>query len=134
MLIAEQLASLFINANLQDRSVFADQTDQFLQNQLADTRQQLKNAKRNSRSSGGSNPGRMPGELQNSQQALSNGQSQLQALQESINRDRDRQLMLQRMIADAAASVQAPATEGADARCAPAPGWSERGSATCRCG
>jgi protein tyrosine kinase modulator len=109
MLVAERLASLFINANLQDRSVFADQTDQFLQNQLADTRRQLKEYETKLEEFRRLNPGRMPGEMQNNQQALSNAQSQLQALQESIFRDRDRQQTLQRMIADAAASVQAPA-------------------------
>jgi polysaccharide chain length determinant protein (PEP-CTERM system associated) len=109
MLVAERLASLFINANLQDRSVFADQTDQFLQNQLAETRRQLKEYETKLEEFRKLNPGRMPGELQNNQQALGNVQSQVQALQESINRDRDRQLMLQRMIADAAAAPPPPA-------------------------
>ncbi len=110
MLVAERLASLFINANLQDRSVFADQTDQFLQNQLAETRRQLKEYETKLEEFRKLNPGRMPGELQNNQQALGNVQSQVQAVQESINRDRDRQLMLQRMIADAAAAPPAQTT------------------------
>ena len=109
MLIAERLASLFINANLQDRSVFADQTDQFLQNQLADTRRQLKEYETKLEEFRRLNPGRMPGELQNNQQALGNAQSQLQALQESIDRDRDRQREVQRLIADAAPLGQVPA-------------------------
>ncbi len=109
MIVAERLAGLFIQENLQDRSVYAEQTDQFLQSQLDDTRRQLKDYEAKLEAFRRSNPGRMPGEMETTQQALAAAQSQLQAVQESINRDRDRQLMLQRMIADArAASAAAP--------------------------
>jgi polysaccharide chain length determinant protein (PEP-CTERM system associated) len=101
MLVAERLASLFIRENLQDRSVFAEQTDQFLQSQLDDTRRQLKEYETKLEEFRRANPGRMPGEAENNQQALTAAESQLQAIQESISRDRDRQMMLQRMIADA---------------------------------
>ena len=103
MLVAERLAGLFINANLQDRSVFADQTSQFLDSQLDETRRQLKEYEIKLEEFRRANPGKMPGEVQINQQGLSNAQTQLQALQESINRDRDQRLMLQRMIADRAA-------------------------------
>ena len=109
MLVAERMAGLFIQENLQNRSVYAEQTDQFLQSQLDDTRRQLKEYEGKLEEFRRANPGRMPGELEKSQQALTAAQSQLQSLQESINRDRDRQLMLQRMIADAnAAATAAP--------------------------
>jgi len=110
MLVAERLAGLFINANLQDRSVFADQTAQFLDSQLDDTRRQLKDYEAKLEEFRRANPGKMPSEIQTNQQGLANAQMQLQALQESINRDRDRQLMLQRMVADRAATPQ-PAIE-----------------------
>jgi polysaccharide chain length determinant protein (PEP-CTERM system associated) len=103
MLVAERMAGLFINANLQDRSVFADQTSQFLDSQLDETRRQLKEYEIKLEEFRRANPGKMPGEVQINQQGLSNAQTQLQALQESINRDRDQRLMLQRMIPDRAA-------------------------------
>jgi polysaccharide chain length determinant protein (PEP-CTERM system associated) len=106
MQVAEKLAGLFIKENLQDRSVFAEQTDQFLQSQLDDTRRQLKEYELQLEEFRRANPGRMPGETATTQQALIAAQAQLQALQDSINRDRDRQMMLQQMMRDAAAAKE----------------------------
>jgi polysaccharide chain length determinant protein (PEP-CTERM system associated) len=111
MQVAEKLAGLFIKENLQDRSVFAEQTDQFLQSQLDDTRRQLKQYEKQLEDFRRANPGRMPGETATTQQALVAAQSQLQALQDSINRDRDRQMMLQQMMRDTAAKNDAAATQ-----------------------
>ena len=41
MLVAERLASMFVQENLQDREVLADSTNQFLQAQLEDARRRL---------------------------------------------------------------------------------------------
>ena len=40
--MAAQLASLFIQENMQDRAVLADQTDEFLGSQLLEVERQLK--------------------------------------------------------------------------------------------
>ncbi len=109
MQVAERLSGLFIQENLQDRSVYAEQTGQFLQSQLDDTRRQLKDYETKLEAFRRSNPGRMPGEMETTQQVLAAAQSQLQSVQESIYRDRDRQLMLQRMISDAKAAAAAAA-------------------------
>jgi polysaccharide chain length determinant protein (PEP-CTERM system associated) len=101
MLVTERIASLFIRQNLQDRSVVAEQTDQFLQSQLDNTRNQLKQYETRLEEFRRANPGRMPEEVKSNQQALQAAQAQLQAIQDSIERDRDRELMLQRMIAQA---------------------------------
>jgi polysaccharide chain length determinant protein (PEP-CTERM system associated) len=105
--VAERLASLFIRANLEDRSNFADLTDQFLQSQLEDARRQLKAREAELETFRRENPGRMPQEYEANRQSLANTQTQLQALQESMARDRDQQLMLQRMIADASIPIAA---------------------------
>ena len=105
--VAERLASLFIRANLEDRSNFADLTDQFLQSQLEDARRQLKAREAELETFRRENPGRMPQEFEANRQSLANTQTQLQALQESMARDRDQQLMLQRMIADASIPIAA---------------------------
>jgi polysaccharide chain length determinant protein (PEP-CTERM system associated) len=108
MLVAERLASLFIKQNLRDRSVFAEQTDQFLQSQLDATRAQLKGYEEKLERFRQSNPGRMPQEVQTNEQSLAAAQSQLRAVQDSIERDRDRELMLQRMIAQANETASQP--------------------------
>jgi uncharacterized protein involved in exopolysaccharide biosynthesis len=41
MRVTERLASLFVQENLEDRELLADQTDQFLQGQIEDTRRRL---------------------------------------------------------------------------------------------
>jgi polysaccharide chain length determinant protein (PEP-CTERM system associated) len=97
--VTDELASLFIRENLEDRSNMAAQTDQFIQSQLDDTRRQLKEKESKLEEFRRTNPGQMPQEMQANQQALGQTQSQVLALQESINRDRDRQLMLRRMLA-----------------------------------
>ncbi len=110
--VAERLASLFIRANLEDRSNFADLTDQFLQSQLEDARRQLKAREAELETFRRENPGRMPQEFEANRQSLANTQTQLQALQESMARDRDQQLMLQRMIADASIPIAAGSAGG----------------------
>jgi polysaccharide chain length determinant protein (PEP-CTERM system associated) len=106
--VADRLAGLFIRENLEDRSAVAAQTDQFLQSQLEADRRQLKDYELKLEQFRRANPGRMPGEAATTTSALTAAQNQLQAVQDSINRDRDRQLMLQRMIADANALAAAP--------------------------
>jgi polysaccharide chain length determinant protein (PEP-CTERM system associated) len=107
--VTERLASLFIRQNLEDRSAFAEQTDRFLVSQLDEAREKLKDHESKLEQFRRVNPGRMPEEAQQIQQALTNAQSQLQSLQESMYRDRDRQLLLQRMIGDATSLMASPA-------------------------
>jgi uncharacterized protein involved in exopolysaccharide biosynthesis len=106
--------------------VFADQTAQFLDSQLDETRRQLKEYEIKLEDFRRANPGKMPGEVQINQQGLSNAQTQLQALQESINRDHDQKLMLQRMIADRAASAASAPTAVDSATGAPQPATAAR--------
>jgi polysaccharide chain length determinant protein (PEP-CTERM system associated) len=112
MLVAERVASLFIRESVQDRSVLADQTDQFLQSQLEEARRQLKEHENRLQAFRQANPGQMPAQYDANQQALQNAHMQLQALQESINRDRDQLQMIQRQIEDinVAASMPVPAS------------------------
>ena len=107
MVVTERLASLFIRQNLEDRSAFAEQTDQFLESQLDESRRKLKEHEAKLEAFKRENPGRMPEEMQANQLALASAQGQLQSLQETIYRDRDRQLMLQQMINDAKAQQAA---------------------------
>jgi polysaccharide chain length determinant protein (PEP-CTERM system associated) len=107
MVVTERLASLFIRQNLEDRSAFAEQTGQFLDSQLEESRRKLKDHEAKLEAFKRENPGRMPEEMQANQMALGAAQGQLQSLQETIYRDRDRQLMLQQMLSDAKAQMAA---------------------------
>lgn len=98
--VAERLSGLFIEENLRDRSELAEGTNEFLETQLEDVRRQLasyeqKLADYQQRHSGG-----LPSQATTNLQALNGVQLQIQALNESLNRDRDRKLFLERSLAE----------------------------------
>ena len=114
MKVTERLASMFIEENLRDREVQAEGTDQFLESQLEGARQHLaedeKKLEEYRKRHGNELPSQMPSNLQNMQ----NTQAQMQAIGESINRDRDQKLLFQRLIEDAeTVDVAAPSDPGA---------------------
>ena len=98
--VATRLASLFIQENTQDRAVLAEQTDEFLGSQLLEVERQLKEREKQLEDFRRSHPGAMPTQVESNQQALQNAQLQLQAVQESITRDRDRTVAVQRQLQD----------------------------------
>jgi polysaccharide chain length determinant protein (PEP-CTERM system associated) len=98
--VAQRLASLFIQENTQDRAVLAELTDEFLNSQLKDAERQLKERENQLAQFRRDHPGTMPTQVDSNQQGLQNAQLQLQGVQESISRDRDRQITIQRQIAD----------------------------------
>jgi polysaccharide chain length determinant protein (PEP-CTERM system associated) len=110
MLVTERLASLFIRENIEDRTLLADQADQFLQSQLQEMERELKEREKKLVAFKRSNPGVMPEQMNASQQALSNAGLELRGVQESIMRDRDELVKVRRQIADltAAAAVTTP--------------------------
>jgi polysaccharide chain length determinant protein (PEP-CTERM system associated) len=98
--VADRLSSLFIEENLRDRSELAEGTNDFLETQLEDVRRQLgtyeqKLADYRERHSGG-----LPSQATSNLQALNGVQMQIQSLDESLNRDRDRKLFLERSLAE----------------------------------
>jgi uncharacterized protein involved in exopolysaccharide biosynthesis len=120
MLVTQKLASLFVLENIENRTGVVEQTDQFLQTQLDDTRRQLVDYEKRLADFRKARPGLMPAQMESNQQALAATQVQLQTIQESINRDRDRQLIIQRQLASlsqsapaAPAAAEAAASQGA---------------------
>ena len=116
--VVEQLASFFINTNARDRGTQADQTSQFLEAQLADARGRLEAQDQKLKTFRERNSGRLPTQMQTNMQAIQNTQLALQAMVESLARDRDRKLMLEGLYADAVAATQA----GAAAQASSTPG------------
>ncbi len=100
MRVTERLASLFIEENLRDREVLAEGTNQFLEAQLEDARRRLIETERKVEEYKRRYDGELPEQRDANMQGLHNLEMQLQALTESANRDRDRRLALEKLIAD----------------------------------
>ena len=99
--VAERLASLFSEENMRDREIQAESTNQFLQTQLENARQQLIAHEKRVEEFRLRHAGQLPDQVNANLQAIQNAELQLQALNESLNRDRDRRLFVERQIADA---------------------------------
>jgi len=100
MKTTERLATLFIDENTKDRESLAEGTNQFLQTQLQNARQQLIEQEQKLKAYRERYSGELPTQAQANLQAVQNTQLQIQALVESLNRDRDRKLIVQSQIAD----------------------------------
>ena len=112
MRVTERLASLFIEENLRDREVLAEGTNQFLEAQLEDARRRLVETEHKVEEYKKQYDGQLPEQREANMQGLHNVEMQLQALIDSVNRDRDRKLAIERAIADMEAAevvlVQTP--------------------------
>jgi polysaccharide chain length determinant protein (PEP-CTERM system associated) len=118
MRVTERLASLFVQENLEDRELLADQTNQFLQGQLEEAKRKLiekENALKEFRLR---NNGVLPDQVSTNLQMMQTAQMQLQGVVESTNRDQDRLAVLERNYADAS-SAAAPVVVASPAGAAP---------------
>lgn len=111
--VTQQLASLFIEENLRDREMLADATNAFLDTQLEDARRRLVEQEKQLEQYRVQHAGELPSQLQSNLQVSQNLQTQLQGLIDSANRDRDRRLVLERMLLDteSAAVVPSPVSQ-----------------------
>ena len=99
--VTERLASLYIEENLRDRTNLAESTNQFLESQLEDAKRRLVEHEKKLEEYRRAHSGQLPSQLQTNLQVIQNAQLQLQAVSESINRARERRLLLERQLADA---------------------------------
>jgi polysaccharide chain length determinant protein (PEP-CTERM system associated) len=116
--VTERLATQFISESLQDRTVQADQTSQFLDTQLEEARRKLAEHEQKFAEYRRRYAGELPTQVSSTLGLVQSTQTQLQILADTINRDRDRQLVLERTIADqvaisAAREQPVPARGGA---------------------
>jgi polysaccharide chain length determinant protein (PEP-CTERM system associated) len=109
MIVTDRLASMFIDENTHDRSVMADSTNQFLESQLDESRTRLISHEKKLEEFRRKYSGELPSQLQTNLQVIQGNQSQIASVGESINRDRDRRLVLEKSIADALTSDPAEA-------------------------
>jgi len=110
MKVTERLASLFIEENLRDREVLAEGTNQFLEAQLETARRGLMEHEKKLEAYRKLFPGQLPSQLESNIQVIQNTQVQIQSIIESLNRDRDRRLIVERQLADLEVEAQVAST------------------------
>jgi polysaccharide chain length determinant protein (PEP-CTERM system associated) len=123
MKVTKRLASMFIDENLRDREALAEGTNQFLESQLNDARARLVEQEKNLEEFRRRHAGELPSQVTANLQSIQNNQMQLQALGESISRNRDRVTLLEGLV-DAAPSAdnnQAPVQSASATSAAPSP-------------
>ncbi len=102
--VAERLASLFIDENLRDRAVQAEGTSQFLESELNESRQKLIEHEKRLEAYRLRHSGELPTQAASNFQAVQTLQMEAQGLNDSIERDRDRRLVLERALSDLSAT------------------------------
>lgn len=100
MQVTGKLASLFIQENSRDRTVMAQEASSFMESQLEDTRRRLVEQEQRLAAYNLKYGPELPTRLQSNMQAIQTIQSQLQSVTDTINRARDRRLLVQRQLAD----------------------------------
>ncbi len=94
--VATRLSSLFLEENARDRGQRADATKKFLETQLESSRTRLEEMDKRLEAYRLQYAGQLPSQLDANVQELNNTQLQLRTLLESVNRDRDQRLFIQR--------------------------------------
>jgi polysaccharide chain length determinant protein (PEP-CTERM system associated) len=106
--VVDRLVSLFLVQSSVDRTIAAKGADQFLEERLVEARRKLVDNEARLADYRRQHNGELPAQLEANVQGLHNTEMQMQALTDSLNRDRDRQLALERSIKDATLAELAP--------------------------
>lgn len=122
MRVTERLASLFIRENLEGRTLQTDVMNRFLQRQLDESLRRLQEHEAQVQAFRTANAGRLPSEAEDNLSMAQDIRNQLQSLNDSITRDRERQDVIARTLTDettaaalAPPQTAAPSGEGAGA-------------------
>jgi polysaccharide chain length determinant protein (PEP-CTERM system associated) len=113
--VTERIGMLYVDYNARERGALAHGTNEFLETQLNEAKVRLEEQERKLQAFRERHSGKLPSQLQSNMQAIQSTQMQRQALVESLARDRDRKLMLERLYNDALAEPAplSPATSAA---------------------
>jgi polysaccharide chain length determinant protein (PEP-CTERM system associated) len=98
--VAEKITSMFIDESLRQRESLAEGTNQFLEAQLEDARTRLIEHEKKVADFRRKYGAELPSQLDSNVQAISNVQSQIQQLLQSINQNQQRRILLERQLAD----------------------------------
>ena len=113
MRVTERLGSLFIDESLRDREILAQGTSDFLATQLDEARRELVLNENKLLEFQRTFNGELPSQLPANLQGLHNAEMALQTLGESLNRDRERRITLERQVADIVEAPEPPAANAA---------------------
>lgn len=113
MQVAQRLASLFIQENLEERELQADATTRFLESQLAESRRGLVETEQRLQEYRQRYAGQLPSQLESNITVMQSAQTQRRSLMESTNRLIDRRIVLERLIVDAQNRIALLAVPGA---------------------
>ena len=102
MRVTERLAGLFIDESLRDREVLAEGTSQFLIAQLDEARRNLVLNEKKLEEYQSQHNGELPSQMASNLQGQHNAEMALQTISESLNRDRERRLLLEHTVTDLA--------------------------------
>jgi uncharacterized protein involved in exopolysaccharide biosynthesis len=108
MLVAERLASQFIEENVREREALAEGTNAFLETQLVEARGRLEDHEQKLAEYRRRYSGEMPSQLASNLQILSDMNLRSQTLANDIERDRDRRVIIERSITDLRELASAP--------------------------
>jgi polysaccharide chain length determinant protein (PEP-CTERM system associated) len=109
MLVAERLASQFIEENVREREALAEGTNAFLETQLVEARGRLEDHERKLADYRRRFSGELPSQLGSNLQILGDMNVRSQNLANDIERDRDRRLVIERSILDIRELATTPA-------------------------
>ena len=98
--VTERLARAAVEENVRDREVLARETSTFLQSQLEDARRRLVDQEKRLETYRLRYGPELPSQLASNMQGIQNVQLQIQSLNDSLNRDRDRRMLVARQLAD----------------------------------
>ena len=110
--VTEILGTLYVDFNARERGALAHGTNEFLGSQLNEAKKRLDQADKNLQVFRERHSGKLPSQLQYNMQTIQSTQLQRQSLVESLARDRDRKLMLERLYNDALAEPAPVAPSG----------------------
>lgn len=100
MQVANRLGSLFIDENMADRRVQAEGTNKFLESQLADAKSKLVEQEKKLEIYKREHAGELPSQVSSNLQQAEAAQRGVRDARESINRDRERRLELEKQLGD----------------------------------
>jgi polysaccharide chain length determinant protein (PEP-CTERM system associated) len=112
--VTTRLARLFIDESYKDREVYTQGTSQFIESQLEETRQRLVDHEKKLEEYRRQHAGELPSQLTSNLTGASNAQMQLQSINDTLSRDRDRLQALEREQNDLMSQEPAPAMPVAD--------------------
>jgi uncharacterized protein involved in exopolysaccharide biosynthesis len=101
MQVTQRLASLFVEENLKDREQQAVGTNDFLESQLLQTERRLQERERMLQEYRQRHAGELPSQVGANLQVLQNAGLQLQSVEDSLARDRDRRLEVEHALMEA---------------------------------